>query len=94
MKYVTKIISKNCKFYELNDLEGRLATIEFHASSFMKYRVSFSYRRVEDNLEKSKSFRTLKEAKAYVAEVLEHCLVPSFDEVMANIDKAMNFAFV
>lgn len=69
-KYEVSVISSECKFYKLNDSEGkRLATIEFHGWDFLKYTVSFPYT-LENNLDKTKKFRTLKEAKAYIAEVL------------------------
>lgn len=71
IKYEVSKITENCKFYKLNDENGnRLATIEYSGWKFHKYNVSFAYYAVEDNLNKEKSFRTLKEAKAYIAEIL------------------------
>ena len=72
MKYTVDVIDKSCKFYKLDDQNGkRIATIEYSGWKFYKYAVSFAYDSIKDNLEKSKSFRTLKEAKEYVAKVLE-----------------------
>lgn len=71
MKYEVSVIDSDCKFYKLNDVDGeRLATIEFAGWKFYKYNVSFSYKKVENNLAKERNFRTLAEAKKYVAEVL------------------------
>lgn len=71
MKYEVSVIDKDCKFYKLNDKNGkRLATIEFSGWKCYKYNVSFAYYAVENNLDKSRNFRTLAEAKKYVSEVI------------------------
>ena len=71
MKYEVSVIDSTCKFYELNDKNGkRLATIEFCGWKFYKYKVSFACDAVENNLNKSRNFRSLAEAKKYIAEVL------------------------
>ena len=71
-KYNVDVISKECKFYELNNESGeRLATIEYDGwCAYYKYRVSFSYKFVKDNLNKEREFHTLKEAKQYVEKIL------------------------
>lgn len=70
-KYEVSVISSGCKFYKLNDKNGkRIATIEFSDWKFYKYNVSFAYNAVENNLDKSRNFRTLSEAKKYVSEVI------------------------
>ena len=71
MKYEVSVIDSTCKFYKLNDKNGkRLATIEFCGWKFYKYNVSFAFDAVENNLNKSRNFRTLTEAKKYIADVL------------------------
>ena len=43
MKYEVSVIDSTCKFYKLNDKNGkRLATIEFCGWKFYKYNVSFA----------------------------------------------------
>lgn len=71
-KYNIDAISKDCKFYELNNENGeRLATIEYDGwHCHFKYSVSFAYKFVKDNLTKEKKFHTLKEAKQYVEQIL------------------------
>ena len=71
-KYNVTAVSDKCKFYELNNEAcERLATIEYDSwLGYFKYRVSFAYKFVEDNLTKGKKFHTLKEAKQYVEQIL------------------------
>ena len=71
MKYEVTVIDSTCKFYKLNDENGkRLVTIEFCGWKFYKYNVCFALNAGENNLGKDKNFRTLAEAKKYIAEVL------------------------
>ena len=65
MKYEVTVIDSTCKFYKLNDENGKiLVTIEFCGwKLFCKYNVCFASGVVENNLDKNKNFRTLAEAK-------------------------------
>lgn len=70
-KYDVSVIDEKCRFYALNDLDGkRIATIEYCGWKWFKYEVSFAYITVEKNLDKTRNFRTLKEAKKYVEEII------------------------
>jgi hypothetical protein len=70
-KYSVDVIAKDCKFYNLNNEAGKtLATIQYSGWKFHKYEVSFAFYAVKDNLKKGASFRTLKEAKEYVYNIL------------------------
>lgn len=52
-KYEVSVIDSTSKFYNLNDKNGkRLATIEFCGWKFYKYKVSFAFDAVENNLNK------------------------------------------
>lgn len=71
IKYEVSRIDENCRFYKLNDENGnRLAIIEYNAWKYYKYNVCFTPYAVEDNLNKEENFHTLKEAKEYIAEIL------------------------
>lgn len=69
---VTKIgDGKESRFYDLKNKDGKnFATIEFCGWKFYKYKVSFAFDAVENNLNKSRNFRYLAEAKKYIAEAL------------------------
>jgi len=70
-KYSVDVIAKDCRFYNLDDKAGkRLAIIQYSGWKFHKYEVSFAFYAVKDNLKKRASFRTLKEAKEYVFNIL------------------------
>ena len=72
-KYRICKIDNLCRFYTLDDSNGRIiASIEYCGyKSFNKYEVYFACYAVEDNLNKTRSFETLKEAKIYINEVLK-----------------------
>lgn len=71
-KYEVSVIDSKCKFYKLNNSNGkRIATIEFRGWKYFKYEVTFACAVVENNLDKTKSFKTLKEAKNYINQVLD-----------------------
>lgn len=70
-RWIVDNISSICRFYFLRDENDEiLATIQFLKSRVFKYKVNFAYNAVENNLEKSKSFLKLRDAKNYVNEVL------------------------
>lgn len=72
-KYEVKKIGKDVRFYTLKNENGKtLASIEYSGWGFYKYNVSFAYDTVKDNLEKARKFMTLREAKEYVAEVVNN----------------------
>lgn len=70
-RWIVDDISPSCRFYFLKDENNEtLAIIQFSKNKVFKYNVDFAYNAVENNLEKSKSFLKLKDAKKYVNEVL------------------------